>query len=148
MKPTLTLLALSLFAFNVSYAAEPVTASTNIELVDFWISAPPPVAKGTAGYGTIRNIGDTADTITHICTEDAYVMLHKTEINNGRAKMLHMQDTVIPPHSELVLEPMSYHLMFSDLAPNRFVEGQTMTLRFEFEQAGNVSIDVPVRSAW
>ena len=148
MKPTLTILALSLFAFNVSYAAGPTTVSTEIELVDFWISAPPPIAKGTAGYGIIKNTGDTADTLTHLCTEDAHLMLHKTEINNSRAKMLHMRNTIIPSHSELVLEPMSYHLMFSDLKPNRFIEGQKITLRFEFEQAGSISIDVPVRSAW
>lgn len=135
----------TLFLMNASYAND---NEPNIEFSEFWISEPPPVAKGTAGYGIIINNGEVADTLLHVCSKDAMVMLHKTDIKNGMAKMIHMSDTVIDSGSELKLEPMSFHLMFSDLTPKRFVAGHMITLFFEFEKAGTITVDVPVRSAW
>lgn len=118
----------------------------NIEIENFWVVLPPAVARGTAGYGTIKNIGDASDTLLNIRSDAGSVMLHKTEMKSGMAHMLHMANSVIDAHSELVLEPMSYHLMFGNLKPIVFTEGGTVKLWFEFEKSGVIEVEVPLRS--
>jgi len=75
-------------------------------------------------------------------------MLHKTEIKSGVAQMIHLPKIVIEPHSKLVLEPMSYHLMFSKLSKTFFTEGNTINLLLEFEKSGVIEVKIPVRTAW
>ncbi len=134
-----------LFAFiNSSYAE----SRPNIQFEGLWVVSPPEVARSTAGYGIIKNMGNEADTLTHICTESASVMLHKTEIQSGMAKMVHMTNIVIEPNSELVLEPMSFHLMFMDLSDDFFKEDAEIILYLEFEKSGRLEVKLPVRSSW
>ena len=103
-----------------------------LQLDGFWVVKPPIVARSTAGYGTIRNTGKVADTLLKVSSDIGFVMMHKTEMNSGMAGMMHMSKMVIEPGSELVFEPMSYHLMFSDMAEHIHQEGETATLIFEF----------------
>ncbi len=131
-------------AMTSSYA----DTGPKIEFEKFWVVSPPSVARSTAGYGVIKNTGDEADTLIRICSSAADVMLHKTEIVSGMAKMLHMSNTVIEPNSELVLEPMSFHLMFMDMSDVFFKEGAEITLRLEFEKSGVIELILPIRSSW
>lgn len=132
-------LILLMLSFN-SYA--------DIETENFRIILAPEVAKSTAAYGVIKNVGVEADTLIDIRSDAAMVMLHKTEINSGMAKMIHMPNLGIEAGSELVLEPMSYHLMLSDLSADIFKQGKYISIIFEFEKAGEVMIDVPVQAPW
>jgi periplasmic copper chaperone A len=125
-----------------------VCSYADIETKNFRIILAPSVAKSTAGYGVIKNVGAEADTLIDISSDAAMVMLHKTEINSGMAKMIHMPNLVIEAGSELVLEPMSYHLMLSDLTEDVFKEGMHIIIIFEFEKAGKIKIDVPVKAPW
>jgi len=75
-------------------------------------------------------------------------MLHKTEIDSGMAQMIHMPNIVIEAGSELVLEPMSFHLMLSDLSEGVFKQGETIMLLLEFEKMGVIKIEVPIVPAW
>ena len=109
---------------------------------------PPDVARSTAGYGIIKNKGDEADTLIRICSDAAEVMLHQTKVASGMAKMIHMSNTIIEPNSELVLEPMSYHLMFIGLSEVMFEEGAEITLLLEFEKSGEIELTLPIRSSW
>ncbi len=143
INPIWMFLLLFVFISN-SYAED----KPNIQFEDFWIVSPPEVARSAAGYGIIRNTGNEADTLTHICTESASVMLHKTEIESGMAKMIHLKNIVIEPNSELVLKPMSFHLMFMDLSDDFFKENAEITLYLEFEKSGRFEIKLPVRSSW
>lgn len=120
----------------------------NIELEKFWVALAPTVARSTAGYGIIRNTGEAADTLMAIRSDAGSVMLHKTDVESGMAHMLHMTNSVIEAHSALTLEPMSFHLMFTDLCPIIFVEGGNVTLWFEFEHSGVIEVKVPIRSSW
>jgi periplasmic copper chaperone A len=121
-----------------------VCSYADIETKDFRIILAPAVAKSTAGYGVIKNVGAEADTLIDISSDAAMVMLHKTEINSGMAQMIHMPNIVI----ELVLEPMSFHLMLSGLSAEQFKQGETITLLLEFEKAGMIEIEVPIVPAW
>lgn len=120
----------------------------NIELHDFWVVIPPGVARSTAGYGIIKNTGKSADTLLAISSNAGSVMLHKTDIQSGMARMIHMTNMVIEAGEELVLEPMAFHLMFTDLCPIIFTEGGMVTLSFEFEKSGLIEITVPLRFSW
>jgi len=140
----LLLLMLLVVFFNTSYADNQPT----IEIEKFWVVLPPAVARSTAGYGVIRNTGEASDTLLNIRSDAGSVMLHKTDIESGMAHMLHMTNSVIEAHSELTLEPMSYHLMFTELCPIVFIEGGNTTLWFEFEKSGVIEIKAPIRPSW
>jgi len=120
----------------------------NIETESFWIVLPPEVARHTAGYGIIKNTGEASDTLLKITSNAGAVMLHKTEIQSGKARMTHIPNIVIEAHSELVLKPMSFHLMFSDLSPVIFIDGSKATLFLEFEQSGIIKINILIRPNW
>jgi periplasmic copper chaperone A len=125
-----------------------VSSYADIETENFRIILAPAVAKSTAGYGVIKNVGSTADTLIEISSDAAMVMLHKTEINSGMAQMIHMLNIVIEAGSELVLKPMSYHLMLVDLSADSFKQGDIITLKLEFEKAGVINVEVPIVPAW
>jgi periplasmic copper chaperone A len=125
-----------------------VCSHADIETKEFRIILAPAVAKSTAAYGVIKNSGVEADTLIDISSDAAMVMLHKTEINSGMAKMIHMPKLVIEAGSELVLEPMSYHLMLSDLTEDVFKQGKHIIIIFEFEKAGKVKVEAPVKAPW
>lgn len=136
------------FALTVGMSSGYADSKPDIQFENFWLVLPPPVARSTAAYGIIKNNGDQADTLIRICSDAASVMLHKTEIVSGMANMVHMMNVVIEPNSELVLEPMSFHLMFMDLSDVIFEDGAEITVLFEFEKAGEIEVKLPIRSAW
>jgi len=144
IKNTLRLLfILTIFSGNSFADSQP-----DIQIENFWIVLAPDVARSTAGYGVIRNNGNEADTLVDIRSHAAMVMLHKTEIDSGMAQMIHMPNIVIEAGSSLILEPMSFHLMFSDLTSAMFNEGENIILFLEFEKSGTIEVKAPIRSSW
>jgi periplasmic copper chaperone A len=125
-----------------------VCGYADMETENFRVILAPEVAKSTAAYGVIKNVGTEADTLIDIRSDAAMVMLHKTEINSGMAKMIHMPNLMIEAGSELVLEPMSYHLMLSDLTEDVFKQGKHIIIIFEFEKAGKIKVEAPVKAPW
>ena len=120
-------------------------AQPEIKLEQFWVVLPPAVARNTAGYGVIKNEGNEEDRLIGIQSDSATIMLHKTEIKSGMARMIHSPHMTIKSHSELVLEPMSFHLMLTDLDMTTLFEGAEIILQFKFEKSGDIDIAVPVR---
>jgi len=125
-----------------------INSHADIETDKFQIMLAPAVAKNTAGYGVISNTGDSADTLLNISCDGATVMLHKTEIKSNHAHMHHMKNIIIEANSSLVLEPMSYHLMLSELSDVFFKDRETVTVVFEFKHAGIVEVEVPIVSVF
>jgi len=125
-----------------------ISSYADIEFENFRIILAPAVAKSTAAYGVIKNIGVEAETLIDIRSDAAMVMLHKTEIDSGMAQMIHMPNIVIEAGSELVLEPMSFHLMLSGLSAELFKQGQYISIIFEFEKAGEIKVEIPVQAPW
>ncbi len=117
----------------------------DIQLVDFWIVQLPNAARSTAAYGMIKNTGKQPDTLLRVSSDIGMVMLHKTEVENGMAKMVHLSQQLIEAGEALVLEPMSYHLMFSNMDKRIYNESETATLTFEFENSGNMTVEVPIK---
>lgn len=135
---------LSFVLINAVSAAE----KSNIKLEQFWVVLPPVVAKSTAGYGIIKNTGNKAVRLVGIRSNAATIMLHRTEISSGMVQMTHLPSVLIEPNSELVLEPMSFHLMLSNIADKVFKGAAEITLILEFDKADAIEIEVPVRPRW
>lgn len=140
-----TIVLLGLIALNVMPTIQANKEKPQIKIDTFWVVLPPAVANSTAGYGIIKNEGGQADTLIAIECDNAHVMLHKTEINSGRAQMIHLHNMTIEAHSELVLKPMSFHLMLMNLDKETFSSETDITLRFTFEKSGVIDVKVPVR---
>ncbi|MDF1589326.1 MAG: copper chaperone PCu(A)C [Gammaproteobacteria bacterium] len=140
-----SIILLGLIALTVMPTLQANKEKPQIKINDFWIVLAPAVANNTAGYGIIKNDGGQADTLIAIECDNAHVMLHKTEINSGRAQMIHLHNMVIDAHSEVVLEPMSFHLMLMDLNKETFSSETDISLRFKFEKSGVIEVKVPVR---
>ncbi|MFW5451390.1 MAG: copper chaperone PCu(A)C [Methylophagaceae bacterium] len=144
VKSIFILLALLMTLSSTVYA----DLHPNIETENIWVVLPPEVARSTAAYGIIKNSGAAPDTLLNIRSDAGTVMLHKTDIDSGMAQMIHMPNMIIEAGEQLVLKPMSFHLMFSDLCPIIFIEGGSIAIFLEFEKSGLIEVEVPIRSAW
>lgn len=130
-----------LFSFASMAFADGVSSITTETLR---VILPPPVAKSTSAYGTIKNNGDSTDTLVNISTNAGMVMLHKTEIENGMAQMNHVDHLVLNSGESLILKPMSYHLMFMNINHDIIKKGGEISLSLEFKKAGKIELKVPV----
>jgi len=119
-------------------------ASSSIEVDNLRVILPPSVARSTSIYGVIKNTGSVPDTLIGLETNAGMIMLHKTDIKNGMAQMNHLDSFVLEPGAELVLKPMSYHLMLMNINHKIIKKGGEITLILEFLKAGKVEFKVPV----
>ncbi|AZQ83856.1 copper chaperone PCu(A)C [Colwellia sp. Arc7-635] len=136
----LLILLLSVFISSAYANNQP-----EIVFEQFFIVDAAEVARSTAGYGVIKNIGEVDDTLISVHSNVAAVMLHRTQITAGMATMTHVSNNVIKAHSELVLAPMSYHLMFMNINPADFSQDKQITVQFKFENAGIIELSIPVK---
>ncbi|MBW1604112.1 copper chaperone PCu(A)C [Streptomyces sp. JJ66] len=103
---------------------------------------PEPVTqKMAAGFFTLTNEGDEADTLTSVTSElSDDVQLHETADNTMRR----VESFEIPADGELTLSSGGNHLMFMglDRTPSA---GDTVTLKLHFEKSEPLTLDVPVK---
>lgn len=99
-----------------------------------------------AAFMVIHNHGDTDDRLIGVTSDAAQrVELHThTEDENGVMKMIHVEDGfVLPAGGELALVRGADHVMFMGLtAP--FEQDAIITITFQFENAGDVIVEIPV----
>lgn len=77
-----------------------------------WVREAPPGARMLAAFMEIRNTGDEAVVLTGVDSPAFdHVMLHRSVVVDGVARMLHQDEIPIPAGTSLKLEPGSYHLM-------------------------------------
>ncbi len=138
------ILILWVIVFGVSFNLQADDNKINIVTEKMRVILPPSVAKSTSVYGTIKNTGDVPDTLINMSTDAGMIMLHKTEIENGMAQMNHIDDFVLSSGAELVLKPMSYHLMLMGINHDIIKKGGEVTIMLEFKEAGKVTVKVPV----
>lgn len=122
----------------------PAMAKPHIEIEELRVILPPSVARSTAIYGVIKNTGDELDTLIRISSNAGKVMLHKTEIISGLARMNHIETYVIRSGDTLTLKPMSYHLMIMGVNHDVIKENGEIALTLEFEKQGQLVFKIPV----
>jgi copper(I)-binding protein len=124
-----------------------VTAG-NLELSGNWARAMLPNQPTGGGYLTIANNGDAADRLVGASSPDAgRVEIHSMEVVNNVMTMRPVEGGLeIAPGATVELKPGGFHLMFLDVA-KPFTQGEKVPVTLQFEKAGEVAIDLPVRAA-
>lgn len=103
-------------------------------------------AKSGAGYLTITNTGDTADSLLSVSADFPRVMIHTTEEKDGIAKMRHVEKIEIPAGETVVLKPGGYHVMFMGLNGDALEEGEKFPATLTFENSGDLDVTFNVEA--
>jgi copper(I)-binding protein len=118
-----------------------------IQLRDPWVRPTPPGADVAAGYVEIRNSGKEADRLVAASSPAAArVELHVTSREGGVMKMREAPGFETPPRKLLSLKPNGPHLMLVGLK-QPLLKGQHIPLLLRFERAGEVRVELEVRSS-
>lgn len=122
-------------------------AADNTPMVrDAWVREAPPNAPVLAGYAQIENMSAQADAIIAVSSaafEKAEI--HRSEVQDGMARMAPLKTLDLPPHQLVKLEPGGAHLMlFKPTAPLR--AGQHVQLQFTLGSGKTLRVDAEVRN--
>jgi copper(I)-binding protein len=125
MRTRKLLLAVVVLAWSLPMC---VWSANGIEIEDAWVREGPPNAPVLAGYLRIYNNGSDAVSITAAESPDVpRIELHRTEMQEGVARMIEMKSVEVEPGQSVRFEPGGMHLMLFDPArPLR--EGDTLDL--------------------
>ena len=140
---SLSVLAMLLSVMNLAYA----DMSKPLMITNAWARASAPGAP-SAGFMTVMNHSDKDDILLAVRGDFAKKMeLHRTQKVDGVMKMIEQKNgIVIPAHGTVVFKPGDYHLMFMGLKKN-FEVGETYRVTLVFKNAGEMTIDLPVKAA-
>jgi copper(I)-binding protein len=117
----------------------------DIIVSDPWIRASAPKQVNGAGYAAIQNNSAQADRLINTTTDVAErVELHTIINENGVAQMRQVTGIDIPAGGTVKLKPGGFHLMFVKLK-QPFEQGKTVPIKFTFERAGEVIVNVVVK---
>lgn len=144
MKTALAALLLAVVV-TVAQAAEVRVGDLVIEAP--WSRATPAGAGVGAGYMVIRNEGTVADRLVGGAAPFAgRVEIHEMAMQEGVMRMRPLADGLaIPAGGSVTLEPGGYHVMFMQLT-EPLVEGERRRASLAFEHAGEVEVELEVRS--
>lgn len=138
MKSWITGLILLLTASNVC-------ADSALVVRDAWVREAPPGAQMLAAYLTIENTSSQMHVLSGVDSKQfSHVMLHKSEVVDGIARMIHVNQLEIPAHSSLALEPGSYHLMMP-AAQKRLTAGEKVEFELHFIDGESLNVQAEVR---
>lgn len=124
------------------------TAAGDLSISSAWARAMLPGQPTGGGYMTIRNNGQTPDTLLSVSSPIAgKVEIHTMEMKDDVMVMRPLEDGLeIPAGGSVTLEPGGLHLMFMQVE-TPFAEGGEVPVTLEFEKAGRVEAVLPVHSA-
>jgi copper(I)-binding protein/(2Fe-2S) ferredoxin len=100
------------------------------------------VPNAGAVFGTFRNTGDAPDALVEISSPGiSEIWLHNPAASEPVSLPL-----AIAPGSALVMQPGRLHLMLAGLM-HQTAEGVSARVRFRFERAGEIDLDIPVNAS-
>jgi copper(I)-binding protein len=129
-------------AFTALLLATPAVAE--IEIHDQYARSSNAMAG--AAFMMIHNNGDTDDRLLSVTSDAAArVELHThIEDADGVMRMTHVEDGfVLPAGGEIAMKRGAEHVMFMGLV-NTFEQDAIITITFQFENAGDVVVEIPV----
>jgi len=140
-----TLPALAIAAVMLAGGAASAETSGSIAVENAWSRASPSGIKVAAGYLAIINDGEAPDRLLSANAPFASATeIHQTSMEDGMMRMRPVRGGVpIPAKSRVMLEPNSYHLMFTGLT-EPLHQGDAVPATLTFEHAGTVSITINV----
>lgn len=133
----LSILFFALAQFSIS--------QDTIVINDAWVREVPPGSSVSAAYMKIENTGNP-DKLVSLSSEAAEkVELHNSKVDeNSIATMELIEILDIPSESSVELKPGGMHIMLIGLKES-LVGKETVKLTLDFENAGQVEINVPVK---
>ena len=134
------MLALTLAANSWLAAAQP-----DIQIENAWVREAPPSARMLAAYMTLKNPADQDQVLVEVQSPAfSHVMLHRSEVIDGVARMIHLDEVVIPAGGSVQLEPGGLHLMMP--APEtRLSAGDRVPLVLLFADGSQIEVQAEVR---
>ncbi len=122
-------------------------AADSIMVKDAWVREVPPGASGTAGYMVVHNMGDKPRALVGAsCDGFGSVMLHRTVMQDGMAKMIHQMKIDVPAGGNVVFKPKDYHIML--MKPKRaFKAGDKVDITLKFKDGETKTVSYEVRAA-
>ncbi len=135
-----TFLTLILCAWSLA-----ATADAALQVENARVREAPPNARMMAAYMTLNNTGSSDVVLTRVDSPAfGHVMLHKTEVIDGVARMIHQDDIVVPAKRVVELKPGSFHLMMP--APQkRLVEGDRVDFILTLSNGDTIRVQADVR---
>ncbi|NIP74223.1 MAG: copper chaperone PCu(A)C [Gammaproteobacteria bacterium] len=116
-----------------------------IEFEDPWIREAPPGAPSLAGYMVVKNPSAEGRSLVG-ATSPAFgkVTLHRTEMEEGMARMVHQERVEVPAGGAVRFEPEGYHLML--MKPVEALKaGDRVEITLRFEDGESVPVTFEVR---
>ena len=134
------MLALTLAANSWLAAAQP-----DIQIENAWVREAPPSARMLAAYMTLKNPADQDQVLVEVQSPAfSHVMLHRSKVIDGVARMIHLDEVVIPAGGSVQLEPGGLHLMMP--APEtRLSAGDRVPLVLLFADGNQIEVQAEVR---
>jgi len=128
-----------------AFAGDAGMAKTgDIMIHDGWARASIGKAPNSAAYMTLMTHGDSTDTLIAVSTPVAdKAELHNHVMDDGIAKMRQVEAIEVSPGEPAALEPGGLHIMLIGLK-QALEEGTDFPLTLVFENAGNVTFEVPI----
>jgi copper(I)-binding protein len=121
--------------------------SVGVEVSDAWCRATPNGARAGACYATLRATGRDDRLIGVATTAAETVQVHEMRTEGGMMRMGELAAGLpLPEDAEVALAPGGTHVMLMGLA-GPLVAGERVTLTLDFDQAPDVTMEVPVRPA-
>ena len=103
-----------------------------VSVRDAWVRESPPGVAMMAGYMALRNDTSRSQVLVAARSSDfETVMIHRTIVKDGMARMEHASQIEITPDASLLFAPGGYHLML--LNPKRTLRaGDRVDVNLEF----------------
>ncbi len=129
------------------YSAIGFCTDTALKVHSPWIQHFPPVIEANSGYMTLENTSNQAIVIVG-AKSSAFgrVMIHKTEIQDGMAKMSHQGQLVILPHNWVDFKPGGFHVMLMK-RKHELQLGDKVDLTLVMQDGSEVAVIAEVRNA-
>jgi len=120
-------------------------AQAEVQVEDAWVREAPPGARMLAAYLTVNNSGAEELVLVEVQSPAfSHIMLHKSELVDGVARMTHLDEIVIPAQGSVQLEPGGMHLMMP--APEaRLSAGDRVPLVLIFADGNRLEVQAEVR---
>ncbi len=120
-------------------------ARAEVQVEDAWVREAPPGARMLAAYLTLKNPGDEDRVLVEVHSlAFKHVMLHKSEVVDGVARMIHMDEILIPAGGSVALQPGGLHLMMPAPEPGLRV-GDKVEFVLIFADDSRVEVEAEVR---
>lgn len=133
-----------LFIMLITLSAQ--AQDEEIQIINPWIRAAPPVAQTLAAYMTIKNPGSTHKTIQKITSPlFAKIEIHETVQHNGMTMMQSKEHLPLKPGSQILLAPGGFHMML--IAPQKTLQlKEQVPFTITFDQGKPLTFTAEVRT--